>query len=92
MGLDTITKQQTINAHRLNEHDTGSPEVQIAILTERILGLTAHLSQHNHDESTRMGLLRLVSQRRKLLGYLKSKGSKGTQRYLSIISKLNLRK
>ena len=89
MGLDTSTKQQIINDHKLNESDTGSTEVQIAILTNRILGLTDHLIQHNHDEITRRGLLRLVSQRRKLLGYLKSKD---TQKYLSLISKLNLRK
>lgn len=89
MGLDTSTKQQIINDHKLNDSDTGSAEVQIAILTKRILGLTDHLIQHIHDEITRRGLLGLVSQRRKLLGYLKSKD---TQRYLSIISKLNLRK
>jgi len=89
LGLDTSTKQQIINDHKLNESDTGSTEVQIAILTERILGLTDHLIQHNHDEITRRGLLALVSQRRKLLGYLKSKD---TQRYLSLIAKLNLRK
>ena len=89
MGLDTSTKQQIINDHKLNENDTGSTEVQIAILTKRILGLTDHLIKHNHDEITRRGLLGLVSQRRKLLGYLKSKD---TQRYLSLISKLNLRK
>ena len=89
MGLDTSTKQQIINDHKLNESDTGSTEVQIAILTNRILGLTNHLTQHSHDEITRRGLLRLVSQRRKLLGYLKSKD---TQKYLSLISKLNLRK
>jgi len=89
LGLDAITKQQIINDHRLNESDTGSTEVQIAILTKRILGLTGHLIQHNHDEITRRGLLGLVSQRRKLLGYLKSID---TQRYLSIISKLKLRK
>ncbi|MQG18872.1 MAG: 30S ribosomal protein S15 [SAR202 cluster bacterium] len=89
MGLDTSTKKQIINDHKLNDSDTGSTEVQIAILTKRILGLTDHLIQHNHDEITRRGLLRLVSQRRKLLRYLKSEN---TQRYLSIIATLNLRK
>ena len=89
MGLDKITNKQIINDHKLNDSDTGSTEVQIAILTKRILGLTDHLIQHNHDEITRRGLLRLVSQRRKLLRYLKSEN---TQRYLSIIATLNLRK
>ena len=82
-------KAATITKHRLHESDTGSPEVQVAILTERINHLTEHLKIHKKDHHSRRGLLHLVSQRRKLLDYLKGKD---VERYRTLISRLGLRK
>jgi small subunit ribosomal protein S15 len=82
-------KQQLIEKHRLHEGDTGSPEVQIAILTERINYLTGHLKEHKKDHHSRRGLLKMVGQRRGLLNYLKDND---IARYRSILEKLNLRK
>ena len=82
-------KQEIISTHQLHEGDTGSPEVQIAILTERINHLTDHLKIHKKDHHSRRGLLMMVGQRRGLLNYLKSKN---IDRYRYIIEKLNLRK
>lgn len=82
-------KQEIINQFRLHENDTGSPEVQIAILTERINHLTEHLKLHKKDHHSRRGLLKMVGQRRGLLNYLMDKD---IERYRSIIEKLNLRK
>lgn len=83
------TKAQIIADNRINEKDTGSPEVQIAILTERILNLTEHLKVHHKDFHSRRGLLKMVGQRRNLLNYLKKKD---ISRYRAIIEKLGLRK
>ena len=87
----TITKEQKTNLitdyHR-HEGDTGSPEVQIAILTTRIIQLTDHLRIHKHDESSRRGLLKLVGQRRRLLAYLRQKDH---SRYATIVERLSLR-
>lgn len=82
-------KQQIIEANRINEKDTGSPEVQIAILTSRIQNLTEHLKNNDKDHHSRRGLLKMVGQRRKLLVYLQKKD---IERYRAIIEKLGLRK
>ncbi|QDT58298.1 30S ribosomal protein S15 [Stieleria bergensis] len=88
----TISKQrkaEVIKEHGAKEGDSGSPEVQIAILTERINGLTEHMRTHNKDYATRRGLLGLVSRRRRLLDYVRGEAP---QRYLDIIGKLGIRK
>jgi small subunit ribosomal protein S15 len=82
-------KQQLIEKYRLHEGDTGSPEVQIAILTERINYLTGHLKEHKKDHHSRRGLLKMVGQRRGLLNYLRDND---IARYRIILEKLNLRK
>ncbi len=82
-------KQQIIAENRLSDNDTGSPEVQIAILTSRINTLTEHLKQNPKDHHSRRGLLKMVGHRRNLLGYLQKKD---IERYRAIIDKLNLRK
>ena len=79
----------TITEHRLHETDTGSPEVQIALLTERINHLTEHLKVHKKDHHSRRGLLMLVGQRRRLLDYL---GRNDVERYRALIAKLGLRR
>lgn len=87
----TLTKEQKaklIESYHRHETDTGSPEVQIAILTTRILQLTEHLRVHKHDESTRRGLLKLVGQRRRLLAYLRKSDF---QRFIALAERLNLR-
>lgn len=83
------TKQEIIEEFQIKEGDTGSPEVQIAILTDRILRLTDHLKEHKKDFHTRRGLLKLVGQRRRFLNYLEKNDF---ERYKAIITKLNLRK
>ena len=82
-------KSAIIEANRINENDTGSPEVQIAILTDRIVTLTEHLKEHTKDFHSRRGMLKMVGQRRNLLGYLKKKD---ITRYRAIVEKLGLRK
>ena len=82
-------KQEIIKTYRRDENDTGSPEVQIALLTERINELTEHLKVHVKDNHSRRGLLKMVGKRRNLLNYLKKKD---VQRYRDIIEKLGLRK
>lgn len=83
------TKQEIIKEFQIKEGDTGSPEVQIAILTDRILRLTDHLKEHKKDFHTRRGLLKLVGQRRRFLNYLEKNDF---ERYKTIITKLKLRK
>jgi small subunit ribosomal protein S15 len=83
------TKQQVINEYARTEGDTGSPEVQIAILTERIKGLTDHLRRFPKDNHSRRGLLKLVGQRRRLLAYLIKKDN---VRYRAVIARLGLRR
>ena len=83
------TKQEIIEKFQLHEGDTGSPEVQIALLTERINHLNEHLKEHKNDHHSRRGLLKMVGQRRGLLNYLQKKD---VERYRAIISKLGLRK
>ncbi len=82
-------KQEIINTYKRDEHDTGSPEVQVALLTERINELTEHLKVHKKDNHSRRGLLKMVGKRRNLLNYLSKKDVK---RYLAVIEKLGLRK
>lgn len=88
MGLDTEDKAATIEEYRTHEGDTGSPETQVAVLTERIKVLTDHLRVHNHDESTRRGLRGIVGRRRKLLQYL---NGVDVNRYRDLINRLGLR-
>ncbi len=87
--LTTEAKQDIINKFAVHEGDTGSPEVQIALLTARIVYLTEHLKEHKKDHHSRRGLLKLVGQRRNMLDYLRRKD---VERYRAILEKLNLRK
>jgi small subunit ribosomal protein S15 len=89
MTITRERKQELIGEFRRSDDDTGSPEVQIAILTSRIQGLTEHLQAHKKDFACRRGLLMLVSRRRRLLDYLKKIDP---QRYLDIIRRLGIRK
>jgi small subunit ribosomal protein S15 len=89
MSLHTTTKSALIEKHRTHEKDTGSPEVQIALLTERINGLQGHFQTHLKDHHSRRGLLKLVGQRRRLLDYLKRTD---VERYRKILESLSLRK
>ena len=82
-------KTAIIEANRTHEGDTGSPEVQVAILTERIAQLTEHLKQHPQDNHSRRGLLKMVGKRRKMLDYLMEKD---IERYRALIAKLGIRK
>lgn len=89
MALDTVQKQEIITGYRLHETDTGSPEVQIALLTERINSLTDHLRGNRHDHHSRRGLLKMVGRRRRLLAYL---SDTDVERYRATIARLGLRK
>ena len=89
MAQTTEVKQQIISDYRLHESDTGSPEVQVAILTSRITELTEHFKTHAKDHHSRRGLLKLVGRRRRLLDYLKGKD---LERYRKTIERLGLRK
>jgi small subunit ribosomal protein S15 len=88
MSLTTAATAQIVKTHQRSEEDTGSPEVQIALLTARIAYLTEHLKVHKHDLHTRYGLTKLVSQRRRLLGYIKRKN---LTLYRELIQKLDIR-
>jgi small subunit ribosomal protein S15 len=87
--MDKETKSKTMQEFARHEGDTGSPEVQIALLTGRINQLTDHLREHKHDESSRRGLLKLVGQRRRLLAYTRRKEY---QRYMALTDRLNIRR
>ena len=89
MSLNLDKKSEIMQAHRRHEKDTGSAEVQIAILTERIVSLTEHLKTHMKDHSSRRGLLKMVGKRSSLLKYL---SATDRERYLQTIQKLGLRK
>ena len=89
MTISKERKTEVIGENRKSNADTGSPEVQIAILTERINGLTEHMRTHRRDYASRRGLLGLVSRRRRLLDYVRGEEP---QRYLDIIGKLGIRK
>lgn len=88
-GTDAETKKRIIADYGLSEGDTGSPEVQVALLSHRIAHLTEHLKQHKHDHHTRRGLLLLVGQRRRLLNYMQNQD---INRYRSIVERLGLRR
>lgn len=89
MALDSETKKSIIAEYATQPGDTGSPEVQVAMLTRRIKDLTEHLKEHKHDHHSRRGLLLLVGQRRRLLGYLQDID---IARYRSLIERLGLRR
>ena len=89
MSIDTKTKQDLIKKFARKENDTGSPEVQVAILTTRITNLSEHFKTHKKDNHSRRGLLKLVSQRRKILDYVKSKDE---IRYKTLIEQLGIRR
>ena len=89
MPLDIAVKKEIIAGHATNEGDTGSPEVQVALLTRRINDLTEHLRTHKKDHASRRGLLMMVSKRSGLLGYLRDVDR---TRYLAVINRLGLRK
>jgi small subunit ribosomal protein S15 len=88
LALQTERKQDIIGQYKVHETDSGSPEVQIAILTTRINELRSHFTQHKHDHHSRRGLLKMVGRRRRLLAYL---AKKDINRYREIISRLNIR-
>lgn len=89
MSIAKAQKEEIIKEFARHQNDTGSPEVQIALLTNRITDLTGHLQDHTHDESSRRGLLKLVGQRRRLLAYLRREDY---QRYVAITDRLGLRR
>lgn len=89
MALDPKIKQKIISEYARTEGDTGSPEVQVALLTQRITDLTEHSKEHKHDHHSRRGLLLLVGQRRRLLAYLREID---IERYRSLIERLGLRR
>ena len=89
MALDQDTKTRIINEYKAKDGDTGSPEVQVAMLTKRIADLTEHLKTHKHDHHSRRGLLLLVGRRRRLLNYVQKND---IQRYRSLIERLGLRR
>ncbi|HEX7102021.1 MAG TPA: 30S ribosomal protein S15 [Nitrolancea sp.] len=89
MALYKAQKEEIISSFQVHDADTGSPEVQIALLTERINGLVEHLREHSHDNHSRRGLLKLVGRRRRLLAYL---SEKDVDRYRATIERLGLRR
>jgi small subunit ribosomal protein S15 len=89
MALEKEIKTEIITEHQTHESDTGSPEVQVALLTKRIQELTAHLGANKHDYHSRRGLMKMVGQRRRMLKYL---NRKDPERYRSLLAKLGLRR
>ena len=89
MSMSPVVKQSIIEQYQTHPGDTGSPEVQIALMTHRVTELTEHLKTHKHDHHSRRGLLLLVGQRRRLLGYLQRID---IERYRSLIERLNIRR
>ena len=89
MALTTVKKAEIVKEYGASQKDTGSPEVQIALLTANIEELQSHFKAHSQDHHSRVGLLRMVSQRRKLLNYLRGKSA---ERYSAIIKRLGLRR
>ena len=89
MALDAATKQALIKEFQLHETDTGSPEVQVAILTNKITYLTEHLKVHKKDHHSRRGMLKMIGKRRSLLNYIKSKD---VERYRKLITVLGIRR
>ena len=89
MALPTDEKTEIVEQFRVHEQDSGSPEVQVAILTRRIQEVTVHLNEHKHDVHSRRGLLMMVGKRRRMLAYLKRKSP---ERYRELIARLGLRR
>lgn len=89
MALDPAVKQQIMKEYATHEGDTGSPEVQVAVMTRRISDLTEHLKEHKQDHHTRRGLMVLVGRRRRMLKYLQSKD---IERYRALIKRLGIRR
>jgi small subunit ribosomal protein S15 len=89
MTMSAAEKKTIVEEYRLSEQDTGSPEVQVALMTTRINQLTGHFKEHHKDHHSRQGLVRLVNSRRKLLDYLKKKDA---ERYFALIKRLGLRR
>ncbi len=89
MGIEKEAKAKVMEEYSRHQKDTGSPEVQIALLTGRITTLTDHLRAHTHDESSRRGLLKMVGQRRRLLAYIRRHDF---QRYMALTERLNIRR
>jgi len=89
MVMDKETKSSLIQEFARHENDTGSPEVQVALLTNRIAHLTDHLRENNHDESSRRGLLKMVGRRRRLLTYIRRQDF---ERYMALTDRLNIRR
>ncbi|MCE5311740.1 MAG: 30S ribosomal protein S15 [Nitrospiraceae bacterium] len=89
MALDASKKQEIITGYKVHDTDTGSPEVQVALLTERINYLTEHFKTHKKDHHSRRGLLRLVAKRKKLLNYLRDSNK---ARFNAVVEKLGIRK
>ena len=89
MALNAETKRQVVQDYRLDDNDTGSPEVQVALLTHNINALQEHFRAHGKDHHSRRGLIRMINNRRKLLDYLKGKDG---QRYASLIARIGLRR
>lgn len=89
MALDQTNKNDIINKYKQHDGDTGSPEVQVALLTERINSLSLHLQQHHKDHHSRRGLYMMIGQRRKLLNYLRQKD---VERYRTLIEQLGIRR
>ena len=89
MALSAEKKEELVKKYQLSEGDTGSPEVQVALLTANIEELQKHFQSHKHDHHSRRGLIRMVNQRRKLLDYLRQKD---TKRYSDLIKRLGLRR
>ena len=87
--MDKEKKQTIMKSYAINEKDTGSSDVQVAVLTERIIQLSGHLKEHSHDQHTRRSLLKLIGRRRRLLAYL---SREDINRYRTLIGKLGLRK
>ena len=88
MSLDTEEKQKLINSHQVHPTDTGSVEIQIAMLSERITKLSDHLQKNNHDFASRQGLLKMIGKRKRMLSYIKNKD---LQKYSDLIKKIGIR-
>ena len=88
MSLDTAEKQQIISSHQVHQTDTGSAEVQVALLSKRISKLSDHLQSNIHDFSSRQGLLKMIGKRKRLLNYIKEQNK---QKYLELLKKIGIR-
>ena len=88
MPLDTAEKQKLIKSHQVHPTDTGSVEIQVAMLSERITKLSDHLQGNNHDYASRQGLLKMIGKRKRLLSYIKDKN---VQRYQELVKKIGIR-